>query len=59
MISEGPVNLGVSFLLEMLGSCERSGLQIRAVFDEEVHFLTMVVGIVLPPWHGGLQMFLD
>ena len=49
MILEGLVNLGVSFLLEMLGSCERSGLQIRTVFDEDVHFLRVVVGIVLPP----------
>ena len=49
MILEGPVNLGVSFLLEMLGSCERSGLRICTVFDEEVNFLRVVVGIVLPP----------
>ena len=52
------MNLGVGFLvMEMLGSLERSGLQIRTVYDEEVHFLMMVVGIVLPPLHGGLQMF--
>ena len=57
MISEGPVNLGVSFLLGMLGSCERSGLQMRTVFDEEVHFLRVVVFIFLLRWHGGLQMF--
>ena len=37
------------FDMEMLGSFERSGLRIRTVFDEEVHFLTIVVGIVLPP----------
>ena len=37
------------FDMEMLGSFERTGLQIRTVFDEEVHFLMMVVGIVLPP----------
>ena len=54
------MNLGVGSLgMEMLGSFERSGLQIHLVFDEKVHFLTMVVGVVLPPWHGGLQMFLD
>ena len=44
------MNLGVGFLvMEMLGSLERSGLQIRTVFEEEVHFLTVVFGIVLPP----------
>ena len=54
------MNLGVGLLvMEMLGSLERSGLQIHLVFNAEVYFLTMVVGIVLPPWHGGLQMFLD
>ena len=42
------------FDMEMLGSIERSGLQIHLVFDEKVHFLTMVVGVLLPPWHGGL-----
>ena len=53
------MNLGVGSLgMEMLGSLEGSGLQICLVFDAEVYFLTMVVGIVLPPWHGGLQMFL-
>ena len=54
------MNLGVGLLvMEMLGSLERTGLQIHMVFDTEVHFLKMVVGVVLPPWHGGLQMFLD
>ena len=54
------MNLGVGLLvMEMLGSLERSGLQIHMVFNEKVHFLMAVVGIVLPPWHGGLQMFLD
>ena len=53
------MNLGVGFLvMEMLGSFERSGLQIHLVFNADVYFLAMVVGIVLPPWHGGLQMFL-
>ena len=47
------------FDMEMLGSFERSGLQIHLVFDEKVHSLTMVVGIVLPPGHGDLQMFLN
>ena len=47
------------FDMEMLGPSERSGLKILLVFDEKVHFLTMVVGVVLPPWHGSLQMFLD
>ena len=47
------------FDMEMLGFFNRSGLQIRAIFDEEVHFLMMVVGIVLPPSHGSLQMFSD
>ena len=52
------MNLGVGLLvMEMLGSLERSGLQIHMVFDAEVYFLKMAV--VLPPWHGGLQMFLD
>ena len=46
------------FDMEMLGSFERSGLQIHLVFNADVYFLAMVVGIVLPPWHGGLQMFL-
>ena len=45
--------------MEMLGSLERSGLQIHMVFDTEVYFLKMVVGIVLPPRHDDLQMFLD
>ena len=40
------------FDMEMLGSFERSGLPIHLVFDEKVHSLTMVVGIVLSPWHG-------
>ena len=43
------------FDMEMLGSFERSGLQIHLVFDEKVHSLT----IVLPPGHGDLPMFLD
>ena len=52
------MNLGVGLLvMEMLGSLERSGLQIHLVFDADVYFLMMVV--TLPPWHGGLQMFLD
>ena len=33
--------------MEMLGSFERSGLQIRLVFDAEVYFLMTVVGVVL------------
>ena len=37
------------FDMEMLGPSKRSGLQIRTVFDEEVFFLTMMVGVVLPP----------
>ena len=50
------MNLGVGLLvMETLGSLERSGLQIHLVFDADVYFLMMVV--VLPPWHGGLQMF--
>ena len=54
------MNLGVGLLvLEMLGSFERSGLQICLAFDVEVYFLTMVVGVVLPPRHDSLQMFLD
>ena len=44
------MNLGVGLLvMEMLGSLERSGLQIHLVFNTEVYFLTTVVGIVLPP----------
>ena len=54
------MNLGVGILvMEMLGSLERSGLQIHMVFDAEVYFLKMVVGVVLPPRHDDLQMFLD
>ena len=54
------MNLGVGFLvMEMLGSLERSGLQIHMVFDAEVYFLKMVVGVLLPPRHDDLQMFLD
>ena len=54
------MNLGVGLLvLEMLGSFERSGLQIHLVFNAEVYFLTMVVAVVLPSGHGDLQMFLD
>ena len=52
------MNLGVGLLvMEMVGSLERSGLPIHLVFDADVYFLKMVV--VPPPWHGGLQMFLD
>ena len=47
------------FDMEMLGSFERSGLQICLVFDAEVYFLKMVVGVVLLPRHEDLQMFLD
>ena len=54
------MNLGVGLLvMEMLGSLERSGLQVHMVFDVEVYFLKMVVGVVLPPRHDDLQMFLD
>ena len=54
------MNLGVGLVvMEMLGSFKRSGLQICLVFDVEVYSMSMVVGVVLPPWHGGLQMFLD
>ncbi len=54
------MNLGVGLLvMEMLGFLERSGLQIHMVFDAEVYFLKMVVGVVLPPRHDDLQMFLD
>ena len=54
------MNLGVGLLvMEMLGSLERSALQIHLVFNAEVYFLTTVVGIVLPPRHDDLQMFLD
>ena len=53
------MNLGVGSLgMEMLDPIERSGLQIHLVFNADVYFLAMVVGIVLHPWHGGLQMFL-
>ena len=54
------MNLCVGLLvMEMLGPLERNGLQTHLVFDVEVYFLMMVVGIVLPPRHDGLQMFLD
>ena len=54
------MNLGVGSLgMEMLGSFERSGLQICLVFDVEVYLLKMVVGVVLPPRHDDLQMLLD
>ena len=54
------MNLGVGLLvMEMLGSLERSGLQIHMVFDAEVYFWKMVVGVVLPPRQDDLQMFLD
>ena len=47
------MNLGVGFLvMEMLSSSERSGLQVHLVFKAEVYFLTMVVGVVLPPGHA-------
>ena len=61
MTSEGVVKswCELPFDMEMLGSFERSGLQIHLVFDEKVHFLTMVVGVVLPPRRDDLQMFLD
>ena len=61
MISKGGYKswCELPFDTEMLGSFERSGLQICLVFDAEVYFLTMVVGVVLPPGHGDLQMFLD
>ena len=47
------------FNMEMLGSLERSGLEIHLVFDAEVYFLKMVVGVVLPHRNDNLQMFLD
>ena len=54
------MNLGVGSLgMEMLGPIERSGLQIHLLFNADVYFLAMVVGIVLPPRHDDLQMFLD
>ena len=61
MISEGVVKSSceLPFDKEMLGSFKRSGLQICLVFDVEVYFMSMVVAVVLPPWHGGLQMSLD
>ena len=45
--------------MEMLGSSERSDPLVHMVFDARVYFFTMVVGLVLPPRHGGLQMFLN
>ena len=49
------MNLGVGFLvMEMLGSLERSGLQIHMISDAAVYFLKMVVGVVLPPRHDDL-----
>ena len=44
------MNLGVGlFVMEMLGSSERSDPLVHMVFDAEVFFLMTVVGIVLPP----------
>ena len=50
MTSEGVVRswCELPFDMEMLGSFERSGLQIHLVFDAEVYFLTTAVGVVLP-----------
>ena len=45
--------------MKMIDSLEMSGLQIHMVFDTEVYFLKMVVGVVIPPKHDDLQMFLD
>ena len=58
MTSDGVVKswCDLPFDMEMLGSFERSGLQIHLVFDADVYFLTMVVGVVLPSGHGGLKM---
>ena len=42
--------------MEMLGSFEVSGLQIHLVFDADVYFLMMVVGVVLPSRPGGFKM---
>ena len=54
------MNLGVGLLvMEMLGSLERSDPLVHMVFDAGVYFLTMVVGIVLPPSHCGLQTLSD
>ena len=54
------MNIGVGLLvMEMLGFFERSGLQICLVFDAEVYFSKMVIGVVLPPRHDDLQIFLD
>ena len=54
------MNLGVGLLvMEILCFLERSGLQIHLVFEADVYFLMMVVGVVLPPRHDDLQMFLD
>ena len=51
MISVGVVKSWSELLLhmEMLGSSERSDPLVHMVFDAEVHFFTMVVGLVLPP----------
>ena len=52
------MNLAVGLLvMEMLGSLERSSLQIHLVFDADVYFFKMVVGVVLPPRHDDLQTF--
>ena len=58
MISEGVVKswCELPFDMEMLGYFERSGFQIHLVFDADVYFLTMVVGVVLPSRHGGFKM---
>ena len=49
----------LSFDMEALGSFERGDPEVNMVFDAEVYFLKMVVGVVLPPRHDYLQMFLD
>ena len=46
-------------MIAKLEFLEVYGFNLAMVFDAEVYFLTMVVGVVLPPGHGDLQMFLD
>ena len=58
MTSEGVVKswCKLPIDMEMLGSFERSGLKIHLVFDVDVYFLKMVVGVVLPSRHGDFKM---
>ena len=60
VISKGAAESWRGFLVtKLLGSLGRSGLQLCLVFDADVYFLKVVVGVVLPSRRDDLQTSLD